>query len=126
MVGGCYVGGGVFLRAVYARHRSVVLPGVFSVCSALASAPPPVLFALILGRVPHYAFHRVRQCVGIQRLPGPGGAAHRGMVLEGAVELHSVFGAVLGGLHLTKRSVLSGADLHYLRDGLGGHPVVGG
>ena len=123
--GGCSVGGGVFLRAASARHRSVVPPGLFSVCSSLASPPSPVLFAPILGRVPLFAFPGVRQCVGIQRLPGPVSAAHRGLPLGGTVWVHYALGALLGGLHPTKRSVLPGAVLQYLRGGLGGHSVVG-
>ena len=45
VVGGCCVGGGVFLTAASARHRSVVFPGVISVCSALASPPPGAVCA---------------------------------------------------------------------------------
>ena len=32
---------------------------------------------------PHFVFHWLRECVGIQRLPGPGGAAHSGLPLGG-------------------------------------------
>ena len=90
-------------------------------------SPPPVPFALILDRVPLFTFPGGFQCVGIQRRPGPGGDAHHvGMSLGGTVGVHCVLGALLGGLHPTKRCVLPGANLHYLRDGLGRHPVVGG
>ena len=100
-VGSCCVGGGVFLRAAFARHRSATLPDMFAVCSALASPPPSVLCTLIFGRVPHFAFPRVRQCVGIQQLPGPGGATHRELSLGGTVGVCRVFWAVLEGLFFT-------------------------
>ena len=87
--------------------------------------PPPVPFALNWDRVPLFTFPGFFQCVGIQRLPGPGGDAHRvGMSLGGTVGVHCVLGALLGCLHPTKRSVLTGANLHYLRDGLGGIPLL--
>ena len=40
LVGGCCVGGGVFLSAASARNRSFMLKGVFYVCSAIANPPP--------------------------------------------------------------------------------------
>ena len=126
LVGGCCVGGGVFLSAASARNRSFMLTGVFYVCSAIANPPPRCpLRAFWTGF--RFTFPGGFRCVGIQRRPGPGGDAHHvGMSLGGTVGVHCVLRALLGGLHPTKRCVLPGANLHYLRDGLGRHPVVGG
>jgi hypothetical protein len=71
---------------------------VCSLCSALASPPPPGALRAHLGEGFAVCFFQGASVLGIQRLPGPGGAAHRRMVCRATAWVPSVLGTVRGGL----------------------------
>jgi hypothetical protein len=93
-------GGRGALGAAAARSQSVVLPGVFPVLGARQAPPPRRSVRSFWGGIRCLLFQGVA-VLGIHWRPGPGGAAHCGMVLMGTLWVHSVLGAVPGGLQST-------------------------
>jgi hypothetical protein len=90
---GCCVGGGVFLRAAYARHRSVVLPGAF--CALLRPRQPSLAQSLCWDSA---ATPKSGSSVGlVPSLEGDGGAVQHLMIITRAVPGCPGLGTVLGG-----------------------------